>query len=164
MQSLGSMAHISYKEPGLCSYEMAAQYMRELNLPMRDIEQFFRRMVFNCIAVNQDDHVKNVSFLMNRSGEWSLSPAYDITFSYNPTNKWLRAHQMTINKKNTNIMLKDLLEVGEKMGIRKSKCKDIIYKISNVVGKFEKYATNSKIREKTYHEIQKVLVQNRIEI
>ena len=99
MQSLGAIAHISYKEPAICSYEMAAQYMRELNLSMEEMEQIFTRMVFNCLAVNQDDHVKNVSFLMDRTGEWRLSPAYDITFSYNPTNKWLRAHQMSVNQK-----------------------------------------------------------------
>ena len=87
------------KEPAICSYEMAAQYMRELNLSMKEMEQFFARMVFNCLAVNQDDHVKNVSFLMDRTGEWRLSPAYDITFSYNPTNRWLRAHQMSVNQK-----------------------------------------------------------------
>ena len=74
-------------------------YMRELGLSYKEIEQFYRRMVFNCLAVNQDDHVKNISFLMDRSGEWALSPAYDITFSYNPENKWLCAHQMTINGK-----------------------------------------------------------------
>lgn len=164
MQSLGAIAHISYKEPGLCSYEMAAQYMRELNLSMKEIEQFFSRMVFNCIAVNQDDHVKNISFLMNRNGEWSLSPAYDITFSYNPTNKWLRAHQMTINQKNSNIQLVDMLEVGEKMGIRKRKCMDVISKISNVVADFDKYATEAKIREKTYSDIRNVLDQNKVEI
>ena len=164
MQSLGAMAHISYKEPGLCSYEMAAQYMRELNLSMKEIEQFFSRMVFNCIAVNQDDHVKNISFLMNRRGEWSLSPAYDITFSYNPTNKWLRAHQMTINKKNNNIQLRDMLEVGDKMGIRKNKCMEIITNINKIVANFEQYAAEVNIREKTYADIKKVLAQNKVEI
>ena len=164
MQSLGAIAHISYKEPALCSYEMTAQYMRELKLTMKEIEQFFSRMVFNCLAVNQDDHVKNISFLMNRSGEWSLAPAYDVTFSYNPTNKWLRAHQMIINQKNRDIQLTDMLEVGKKMGIRKSKCMEIILKISNVVADFEKYAIEARIREKTYSEIRKVLDQNKIEI
>lgn len=109
MQSLGAIAHISYKEPRLCSYEMAAQYMQEMNLPMKDIEQFYRRMVFNCIAVNQDDHVKNISFLMDRSGKWRLSPAYDMTFSYNVMNKWLSAHQMTVNGKKSGIDLDDLI-------------------------------------------------------
>ena len=106
MQSLGTIAHITYKEPRICSYEMAAAYMREMKLPMIDIEQFYRRMVFNCIAVNQDDHVKNISFLMNRRGEWRLSPAYDVTYSYDVTNKWLSAHQMTINEGNRDMTAK----------------------------------------------------------
>ena len=76
MQSIGALAHISYQEPGVCGYELAADYMKELGLYYKDIEQFYRRMVFNCLAVNQDDHVKNVSFIMNRSGQWQLSPAY----------------------------------------------------------------------------------------
>ena len=114
--------------------------------------------------MNQDDHVKNISFLMNRSGEWSLAPAYDITFSYNPTNKWLRAHQMTMNQKTRDIQLTDMLEVGKKIGIRKRKCMDIISKISKVIADFEKYATEAKIREKTYSDIRKVLDQNKVEI
>lgn len=164
MQSLGAMAHISYKEPGLCSYEMAAGYMREMKLPMTDIQQFFCRMVFNCVAVNQDDHVKNISFLMDRSGKWRLSPAYDITYSYDITNKWLSAHQMTINGKKSNITLNDLLETGEKMGIKKKKCMDIISKISLVVSDFEKYASEANVREKTYTDIKKILEKNKVEI
>lgn len=162
MQSLGALAHISYKEPGLCSYEMAAQYMKELNLSMKEIEQFYSRMVFNCIAVNQDDHVKNVSFLMDRNGEWRLSPAYDITFSYNPTNKWLRAHQMTINNKNNNIQLVDLLNAGTNMGIKKKKCMDIIDRIGKTVENFQEFARKVNMREKTYISIQEVLNQNKV--
>ena len=164
MQSLGALAHISYKEPGLCSYEMASQYMNELNLSMKEIEQFYKRMVFNVVAVNQDDHVKNVSFIMDRNGKWKLSPAYDITFSYNPTNKWLRAHQMTINQKNTGINLADLLEAGKKMGLKKSKCMEIISHISSVVDDFEKYAEDANIREKTYKEIKNVINQNKLNL
>lgn len=164
MQSLGAMAHISYKEPRLCSYEMAAAYMRDIKLPMMDIEQFYSRMVFNCVAVNQDDHVKNISFLMDRSGKWRLSPAYDITYSYDVTNKWLSAHQMTINGKKSNICLSDLLEVGKKMGLKKKKCMDIISKISHVASDFEKYANEANIREKTYADIKKILDQNKVDI
>lgn len=164
MQSLGAMAHISYKESRLCSYEMAAAYMREMQLPMIDIEQFFSRMVFNCIAVNQDDHVKNISFLMDRSGKWRLSPAYDVTYSYDVTNKWLSAHQMTINGKKSNINLIDLLEVGEKMGLKKKKCMDIISRISLVVDDFEKYANEANIREKTFADIKEILNQNKVEV
>ena len=164
MQSLGAMAHISYKEPRLCSYEMAAGYMREMKLPMLDMEQFFRRMVFNCVAVNQDDHVKNISFLMDRSGKWRLSPAYDITYSYDLTNKWLSAHQMTINGKKSDISLADLLIAGEKMGLKKKKCMDIISKISLVVSNFDSYAEEANIREKTYSEIKKILELNRVKM
>ena len=164
MQSLGALAHISYKEPRLCSYEMAAAYMREMKLPMVDIEQFYSRMVFNCIAVNQDDHVKNISFLMDRNGRWRLSPAYDITYSYDITNKWLSAHQMTVNGKKSDIKLNDLLEAGEKMGLKKKKCMDIISKISLVVADFEKYAREAGIREKTYMSIKEILNQNKIEL
>ncbi len=164
MQSLGAMAHISYKEPRLCSYEMAASYMREMKLPMADIEQFFCRMVFNCIAVNQDDHVKNISFLMDRNGKWRLSPAYDVTYSYDTTNKWLSAHQMTINGKKSDINLYDILEAGEKMGLKKKKCMDIISKISLVVSNFERYANEANIREKTYLSIKEILNNNKIGI
>ena len=164
MQSLGAMAHISYQEPRLCSYEMAAGYMREMKLPMIDIEQFFSRMVFNCVAVNQDDHVKNISFLMDRSGKWRLSPAYDITYSYDLTNKWLSAHQMTINGKKSDISLTDLLVVGEKMGLKRKKCMDIISKISLVVSNFESYAEEANIREKTYSEIKKILELNKVKV
>lgn len=164
MQSLGAMAHISYKEPRICSYEMAAGYMRDMKLPMIDIEQFYSRMVFNCVAVNQDDHVKNISFLMDRSGKWRLSPAYDVTYSYDITNKWLSAHQMTVNGKKREIHLSDLLEVGKKMGIKRKKCMDIISKVSLVVSNFEKYADEVNIREKTYIEISKVLNENKVEI
>lgn len=164
MQSLGAIAHISYKEPRLCSYEMAAQYMQEMNLPMKDIEQFYRRMVFSCIAVNQDDHVKNISFLMDRSGKWRLSPAYDMTFSYNVMNKWLSAHQMTVNGKKSGIDLDDLLMTGTKMGLRKKKCVDIISQVSIVVSKFARYAEELKIKEKTILDIEKILAQNKVEI
>ena len=164
MQSLGAIAHISYKEPRLCSYEMAAQYMQEMNLPMKDIEQFYRRMVFNCIAVNQDDHVKNISFLMDRSGKWRLSPAYDMTFSYNVMNKWLNAHQMTVNGKKSGIDLDDLLMTGTKMGLRKKKCVDIISQVGIVVSKFARYAEELKIKEKTILDIEKILAQNKVEI
>ena len=117
MQSLGALTHISYQEPGICGYELAAMYMKEMGISYKEIEQFYRRMVFNCLAVNQDDHVKNISFLMDRNGKWSLSPAYDITFSYNPANKWIRAHQMTVNGKTTGIELSDLLEAGSKLSL-----------------------------------------------
>lgn len=163
MQSLGALSHISYKEPGLCSYELASRYMREIGIKASEIEEFFRRMVFNCLAVNQDDHVKNVSLLMGRNGEWRLSPAYDLTFSYNLTNKWLRAHQMTINNKNVGISTDDLIAAGAAMEIKKRKCLDIIDQVTKAVSNYEIYAHDIGIRDVTIDYIKSILEENRVE-
>lgn len=90
--------------------------------------------------------------------------AYDITYSYDLTNKWLSAHQMTINGKKSDISLADLLIAGEKMGLKKKKCMDIISKISLVVSNFESYAEEANIREKAYSEIMKILELNRVKM
>lgn len=164
MQSLGALSHISYQEPGLCGYELATMYMKELGISYKEIEQFYRRMVFNCLAVNQDDHVKNVSFIMDRRGKWMLSPAYDVTFSYDPTNKWLCAHQMTINGKTTGIELEDLLAAGTKMGIKKRRCKEIISEIGDKVMNFAVFAQKAEIKERTYDYICSVIEANMVKV
>ena len=158
MQTLGALAHLDYSFPALCSYEQAAMYMRQMDLTAKEIEQFFRRMVFNVIAVNQDDHVKNISFLMNRKGEWSLSPAYDITFSYNPDNVWLKAHQMKINNKTTGITRDDLLAAGANMGISTVKVKRIIKEVNDAVSNWEQIAKENGIRQKTIDAVSSVMV------
>ena len=142
MLSLGALAHINYNIPGECSYELASQYMRQIGLTAKEIQQFYRRMVFNVLAVNQDDHVKNISFLMDRKGKWSLSPAYDVTFAYNPENKWLRQHQMSINNKVNDITYDDLIKAGLNMEIKRATCKKIIEEVKTVVDNFETYALN----------------------
>ena len=164
MQSLGALTHISYQEPGVCGYELAAMYMKEIGLSYKEIEQFYRRMVFNCLAVNQDDHVKNISFIMDKTGKWMLSPAYDITFSYDLSNKWLCAHQMTINGKTNEINKSDILTAGAKMGIKEKRCKDIISEIGVKVSEFESFAEQAGIKEKTYNYINSVLDANMIKI
>ncbi len=164
MQSLGALTHISYQEPGLCGYEQAAAYMNEIGIYYKDIEQFYRRMVFNCLAVNQDDHVKNVSFIMDRKGTWKLSPAYDVTFSYNLGNKWLRAHQMTVNGKRSEIGYDDLVLAGTKMGIKERHCKEIINEISMSTGKFKSFAEPVGIKEKTAEYISSVIEINSVKI
>ena len=164
MQSLGALTHISFQEPGACGYELASAYMKELGLYHKEIEQFYRRMVFNCLAVNQDDHVKNVSFIMDKKGKWQLSPAYDITFSYNPANRWLRAHQMTINGKQTEIGLSDLIEAGNRMEIKERRCKDIINEVRSVVGRFSSFAEQVGIKEKTANYINSIIDANTVDV
>lgn len=164
MQSLGALAHISYQEPAICGYEQAAMYMKKIGISYKEIEQFYRRMVFNCLAVNQDDHVKNISFLMDKMGKWKLSPAYDITFSYDTDNKWLCAHQMTVNGKISDITLSDFLEAGKKMGIKEKKCMEIISEVNASVNRFDFYAEQANIREKTMTYIKSVIDANGISI
>ena len=149
MQTLGAIAHIDYNYPGLCSYEQAAGYMRQMKLPASDVEQLYRRMVFNVLAVNQDDHVKNISFLMDKTGTWKLSPAYDVTFSYDASNLWLSAHQMLVNGKKEGITYRDMIACGRSMDISTSRCNRIILDVVNAVERWPEFASQNKIREKT---------------
>lgn len=163
MQTLGAIGHIDYNIPGLCSYEQATGYMRKMGLLQSELKQFYRRMVFNVLAVNQDDHVKNVSFLMDKNGKWSLSPAYDITFSYDKSNRWLSAHQMLVNGKSENILLEDLLVAGKNMGISSVTCKHIIDEVRQAVAQWMSLADQVGIRESTAKAIEKIITENDIE-
>ncbi|WP_051656776.1 type II toxin-antitoxin system HipA family toxin [Butyrivibrio sp. AE3004] len=162
MQTLSAIGHIDYNIPGLCSYEQAAMYMDEMRLGVNEIEKLFRRMVFNVIAVNQDDHVKNISFLMDRKGTWRLAPAYDLTFAYSPENKWLKAHQMRINQKTENITREDIITSGINMGIKKTRINAIIDKVTDAIGKWQQFAEKSGIREETYEIISDIMHRNSI--
>ena len=120
MQTLCGLAHYDFRRLRMYSYEQAFQVMRRLRLPYADAEEFFRRMVFNVVARNQDDHTKNISFLMDKTGTWHLSPAYDMSWAYNPSGEWTSAHQMSINNKWDNITREDLLKVAYEMNIKKA--------------------------------------------
>ena len=110
MQTLCGIAHYDFKLQRGYSYEQAFNVMRRLRLPYSQAQEMFRRMVFNVILRNQDDHTKNISFLMDSDGKWRLSPAYDMGFAYNPTGAWTKTHQMSINGKFDNLTRKDLME------------------------------------------------------
>jgi len=99
MQSLAALAHFDFNAAGAYGYEQALLVMRRLGLPTPMLEEQFRRMAFNIVARNQDDHVKNIAFLMDQEGSWSLAPAFDMTYSYNPSGPWTAQHQMTLNDK-----------------------------------------------------------------
>jgi serine/threonine-protein kinase HipA len=119
MQTIGALEHVSYNEPGTYSYEQAFLLLRRLGLGMRAAEELFRRMVFNVVARNQDDHVKNIAFLMDRGGRWSLAPAYDLTWACQSDSQWLGAHQMTINGKRDDFAMGDLRAVARVAGLRR---------------------------------------------
>ena len=147
MQSLCALAHMDFNSPRVYSYEEAFSVMKQLKLPYSDFVQLFRRMVFNEYAKNYDDHTKNISFLMDKKGVWSLSPAYDVTFSYRKDSIWVSAHQMLINGKSDNITKEDMLKVAEKANIKKSDAVKIIEQVINSVSKWEEFAEKADMSE-----------------
>ena len=138
LQSLCALAHFDFNEPGMWSYEQAFQVMRELRLPYPEAEQMFRRLVFNVAARNQDDHTKNIAFLMDEHGQWELSPAFDLTFAHNPAGVWTARHQMSVNGKRDGIVRDDLLAVGAEMNIRRAA--ELIDEVAAAVSRWAEFA------------------------
>jgi len=153
LQTLCAIAHYDYNDPNSYSYEQAFQVMRQLKLPYPDAEQLFTRMVFNVIAKNLDDHTKNISFLMDKTGKWKLAPAYDVTYAFNPESNWTRRHQLSINGKRDEISREDLVKVGKEMNIKKAK--EIIGKIKDVVSNWSAYAKDCGIPQSQIDAIAK---------
>lgn len=133
MQTVGALEHASYNEPGNYSYEQLMLLTRRLGLGTPVVQQQFRRMVFNVVARNQDDHVKNAGFLMDRDGGWRLAPAYDVTWAFSPGNRWLDTHQMTINGKRDHFTLADLRAVAKLAGLPRGRAESILAEITEVV-------------------------------
>lgn len=154
MQSLGALAHFDYNEPGSYSYEQAFLVMRQLQLPMRDLEEQYRRMVFNLVARNQDDHVKNIAFLMDRTGQWSLSPAFDITWSFNPAGDWTATHQMTVNGKRDQFTRADLLAAGRSAQLKRGRTEAIAEEVIAAVRDWPRTAAEAGVPDDRYREIQ----------
>ena len=125
MLTLGALAHFDYNQAGAYGYEQAFLVMRQLGLPMDAVEQQFRRMVFNVVARNQDDHVKNIAFLMSRDGRWRLAPAYDVTHAFQPDGLWTNQHQMTINGKRDGFAPADLRAVAEVAAMQRGRAEAI---------------------------------------
>ncbi len=154
MQTLGALAHYDFNTAGANSYEQAAFVIRELGMGAVEVKELMRRMVFNIITKNNDDHVKNISFLMNKEGVWSLAPAYDLTYVYNPNGIWTSKHQMTVNGKREDIQEEDILAAGLTVGISRYEMRKIIDNVKSVVANFEKYAASANINEEVVREIE----------
>lgn len=157
MQSLGALAHFDYNRAGAYSYEQAILVIRELGLPMEDIEQQFRRMTFNIIARNQDDHVKNIAFLMDREGNWSLAPAFDVIYSYQPTGVWTSSHQMTMNGKRDDFMLDDFKSCAKAAVMKRGRAETIIEEVRTVVARWREYADDAGVNPEQREKIQNTL-------
>jgi len=157
MQTLGALAHFDFNLAGAYSYEQALMTIRQLGLPMDTIEQQFRRMVFNIVIRNQDDHVKNIAFLMNKQGQWSLSPAYDITYSFNPVGAWTARHQMTMNAKREHFTMEDFKKCAQTAGMKRGREKVIVDDVLQVVSKWLDYAQQVGMAEEKSKEVEKNL-------
>jgi len=150
-QTMAAIGHLD--RDSRCSYEQGFQIMRKLNLPYSELEQFFKRMVFNVMSRNHDDHTKNHSFLMNRNGEWRLAPVYDLCYSYSCTGQWTAQHQMSINGKRSNFEYSDLVVVAKNMGI--SNYDNSIAQITEVVSRWKQYALDAGVQEMHLKQIEK---------
>lgn len=128
-------------------YEQALFVMRRLGLPMEALEEQFRRMAFNIVARNQDDHVKNIAFLMDRTGAWSLSPAFDITWSYNPDGDWTARHQMSMNGKRDGFTLEDFDACARTAAINARRARAIVQEVREAVARWPSFAEDAKVGE-----------------
>ncbi len=145
MQSLCALAHLDFQLAGAHGYEQALMAMQALALPVPRIAELFRRMSFNVVARNQDDHTKNIAFLMDRDGRWDLAPAFDLTFSYNPRGDWTSAHQMTIAGKRDDFAREDLLHVARTFGVKKPE--PILERVEDAVRRWPEFAERAGVPE-----------------
>ncbi len=141
MVSLCGMAHYDYNQPDSWSYEQLFRVMRGLRLTQTEMEQAYRRMVFNVIGCNQDDHTKNIEFLMDTDGVWRLSPAFDMSYAVGAG--FTRQHQMSVNGKRQHITRQDLLAVAAEVGIKSAKASEIIEQTLDVIGRFDNFVGDS---------------------
>jgi serine/threonine-protein kinase HipA len=140
LQSLCALAHFDFNMAGAYSYEQALHVIRRLGLPMRAVEEQFRRMAFNIIARNQDDHVKNIAFLMDKTGRWSLSPAFDMTYSFNASGQWTASHQMTMNGKRDHFTIQDFKACARAASMKRGRAETIVNDVLETVARWRDYA------------------------
>ena len=147
MQTLGGMAHFDFNQSGQASYEQAFSVMARLGLYYPDFEQLYKRMLFNVLCKNCDDHVKNISFLMDKSGAWRLSPAYDVCFAYNPAGIWTSRHQMTINGKQSGFLKEDFSHAAKLAGLTLRQQKRCAAELLDGIKKWKDFAAEAGVDE-----------------
>lgn len=155
MQSLGAMAHFDFNQAGAHSYEQALFVMRQLRLSTMAIEEQFRRMTFNIVARNQDDHVKNIAFLMDREGQWSLAPAFDVMYSYNPSGTWTASHQMTLNGRRDGFTMEDFKSCAQSALMKRGRAEAIIKEVQAAVAQWPEFSSEAAITQDLRNKIQK---------
>lgn len=147
MQSLGALAHLDFNAAGAHSYEQAFVAIRRLDMRMAEIEEQFRRMLFNVVGRNQDDHVKNIAFLMDQSGDWHLSPAFDVTYSCNPAGAWTAQHQMSINGKRAGFVRDDFRACAKSAQLKRGRSESMLDEVISAVDRWEEFAAEAGVAE-----------------
>ena len=156
VQTFCAMAHYDFNEVMSYSYEQLFETMRTMLLPYPEAEQLFRRMAFNVMGRNCDDHTKNFAFLMDNKGRWTLAPAYDVCYSYRPGSLWVSQHALSVNGKRKDISREDLLEVAKKMNIKKAN--DIIHQVKTAIAGWGRYAKQTDVERNLKEAIKKNLL------
>ena len=157
MQTLCALAHMDFNQAGMYSYEQLFSVLNQIGAHHQDSVEAFKRMLFNIFSFNCDDHTKNTSFLMDKTGQWKLSPAYDVSFAFNPNGFWTASHQMTVNGKRKNIAESDF-ETCAKIGSLSSKeVKNAFLDVKSAVSKWKVIAKNTALSEKRINEIWEII-------
>ena len=158
MQSLGALAHFDFRAAGAHSYEQAILTIRRLGLSTSTVEEQFRRMAFNVFARNQDDHVKNVAFLMDRAGNWSLAPAFDVTCAFQPEGRWTSTYRMTLNGKRDGFTLEDFRACARAASMKRGRADAICHTVREVVSRWPECADGAGVdpdrRDRTWRALR----------
>ena len=155
------MDHADYKKPGQYSYEQLFSVARQLRLSRAEAVEIYRRMIFNIVARNHDDHTKNTGFLLAGPREqWQLAPAFDIAYSYKPGSPWVNSHQISLNGKRDNFVRDDLMQAASLISNFKKEAKQIIEQVLSVVTAWDTYATTAEVNDEFSHTIKQNLRTN----
>ncbi|HAH49884.1 MAG TPA: toxin HipA, partial [Balneola sp.] len=156
VQTFCALRHFDFNNVLQYSYEQIFETMRMLRLSYPQAEQMYRRMAFNVMSRNCDDHTKNFAFMMEKDGEWKLAPAYDVCHAYRPGSQWVSQHSLSINGKRSDITRQDLLDVAYQMNVKKAS--KILDEINNIVSEWNSYAEKFSVHSDLKEAINKTLV------
>ena len=154
IQSLGAMAHFDYNQPASYSYEQAIQVMKQIGLPRADLEQQLLRTIFNIVGRNHDDHVKNIALIMDRRGGWHLSPAFDLSYAWDPRGEWTSRHQMSVNGKRNTFQREDLIALAGIAGIKTRPAIKMINRVVDTANQWPNFAEKAGVPGDRIMEIQ----------
>ena len=155
VQTLGAIAHFDYYESGLYSYEQVIMTMRRLGMSQASIEEQVRRTIFNLVGCNQDDHVKNISFIMDRQGAWQLSPAYDMCHAEG--SDFTRFHQLSLNGKTSDFSIADVKHLEDYAGLPQGRGKRILEQVVDAFAGWERRADKLQIPPPLVEHVQRTL-------